>query len=217
MNGEARLGPLGAAGAWLLAGLLAAGCATPGQERVDPALFPREAVSAERATYMPIVLLVDSALTDYVFVREKWDVAPSVQVGRILEAAAVAALSDVLGTPVERDADPRPAAAPGRPVPPPVLIALRPAGHEIPARSRTYGARLLLECQVLATDRSVLWSKRYDSGVVGLSVAQRNDASQTADVQELRVVHRAAYAVMLQFAEDLRRWLEAERLRERVL
>jgi hypothetical protein len=217
MIGEARHGWLRTAGALLLAGLLVAGCATPGQERVDPALFPREAASVERGVTTPIVLLADAALTDYVLVREKWDMAPSVQIGRILEAAAIAALSDVLGTPVERATDPRPAVAPGRAVPPPVLIALRPAGHEIPARSRTYGARLLLECQVLDAERSVLWSKRYDSGVVGLSVAQSNDSSQTADVQELRAVHRAAYAVMVEFAQDLRRWLEAERLRERVL
>jgi hypothetical protein len=33
----------------------------------------------------------------------------------------------------------------------------------------------------------------------------------------VRATHAAAYAVMIQIAEDLRRWLEAERLRERVL
>lgn len=217
MSVEAGLGLMRAAGAWLLAGLLVAGCSTPGQERVDPALFPREAVSTDRAVTTSIVLLADAALTDYVLAREQWSLMPPVPIGRIVEAAAVVALSDALGKPVERTFDARLAVVLGGPVSSTVLIALGPIGHEIPARSRTFGARLLLECRVLATDRSVLWSKRYDSGVVGLSIAQLNDTSASLDVQELRAVHRAAYAVMVQVAEDLRRWLEAERLRERVL
>ena len=70
---------------------------------------------------------------------------------------------------------------------------------------------------MLDVNQTVLWSKQYDSGAVGLSVEQLNDTNADARLQELRAVHRAAYAVMVQVAEDLRRWLEAERLRERVL
>ena len=77
--------------------------------------------------------------------------------------------------------------------------------------------RLVLECRVHDADRNPLWSKLYDSGAVGLSTEQVNDASATLEMQRTRAVHRAAYAVMVQVAEDLRRWLEAERLRERVL
>ncbi len=70
---------------------------------------------------------------------------------------------------------------------------------------------------MLDANQTVLWSKQYDSGAVGLSVEQLNDTNADAKLQELRAVHRAAYVVMVQVAEDLRRWLEAERLRERVL
>jgi hypothetical protein len=99
-----------------------------------------------------------------------------------------------------------------------VLVALRPVREEVPIPGDRGGrVRLVLECRVLDADLNPIWSKLYDSGAVGLSTEQVNDSSATLETQRTRAVHRAAYAVMVQVAEDLRRWLEAERLRERVL
>ena len=219
MSGEAGLGRLGTAGAWLLAGLLT-GCATPGQEHVDPTLFPRSRSTVAVQVTTPIAVLSEPALVSYSKVfHEQWD-APHVHIaiGQIVEAAAVAALSDVLGRPVERQASGQETIVAARPGVQPVLVALRPVREEVPIPGDRGGrVRLVLECRVLDADLNPIWSKLYDSGAVGLSTEQVNDSSATLETQRTRAVHRAAYAVMVQVAEDLRRWLEAERLRERVL
>ena len=219
MSGEAGVGRLGAAGAWLFAGLLA-GCATPGQERVDPTLFPRVRTTDGVQVKTPIAVLSEPELVAYrkVF-REQWDAPDAhISIGLIVEAAAVAAIADVLGQPVERQVGGHTMIAAGRPGIQPVLIALHPVREDVPIRGDRGGrVRLVLACRVLDADRNPVWSKLYDSGAIGLSTEQVNDSSATLETQRTRAVHRAAYAVMVQFAEDLRRWLEAERLRERVL
>ena len=220
MIGKAGREPLRAAATWLLAGLLVTACATPGQQRVDPTLFPRVRTTDGAQVKTPIVVRSEPELVAYSKSYRAQDDWRSIRLptGEIIEAAAVAAIADVLGQAVERQVDGPATIAAARPGIPPVLVALRPVGEEVPIpRDRGGRVRLVLECRVLDADSNPLWSKRYDSGAVGLSTEQVNDASATLEIQRTRAVHRAAYAVMLQVAEDLRRWLEAERLRERVL
>jgi len=219
MSGEAGVGRLGAAGAWLFAGLLA-GCATPGQERVDPTLFPRVRTTDGVQVKTPIAVLSEPELVAYSKMYRAQDDWRSIHLptGEIIEAAAVAAMADVLGQPVERQVGGHTMIAAGRPGIQPVLIALHPVREEVPIRGDRGGrVRLVLACRVLDADRNPVWSKLYDSGAIGLSTEQVNDSSATLETQRTRAVHRAAYAVMVQVAEDLRRWIEAERLRERVL
>ena len=201
----------------LVALFLLAGCATE-RGLVDPTLFPHSPASASAPATLAIVLVADVTLTEFKRVGDPWrDSGTTVPTGRIIEAAAVATIADVLGRPVARFPDAGSALATTRSGPPVVLVTLRPVSQEIPVRGRGLAVRLTLDCQVLDATQTVLWSRPYDSGAVGLSVEQLNDTNADAKLQELRAVHRAAYAVMLQVAEDLRRWLEAERLRERVL
>ena len=219
MSGEAGIGRRGALGAWLVAGLLM-GCATPGQERVDPTLFPRVRTTDGAQVQTPVAVLSELELVAYSKMYRAQDDWRSVQLptGEIIEAAAVAAIADVLGQPVERQVGGHTTIAAERPGIPPVLVALHPVREEIPIPGDRGGrVRLVLECRVLDADRNPIWSKLYDSGAVGLSTEQVNDSSATLETQRTRAVHRAAYAVMVQVAEDLRRWVEAERLRERVL
>jgi hypothetical protein len=220
LSSAAGLWRLGTAGAWLLAGLLVTGCATPGPQRVDPTLFPRVRTNDAVQVTAPVVVLSEPELVAYSKMYRAPDDWRSVHLptGEIIEAAAVAAIADVLGQPVERQAGGPTTIAPERAGIQPVLVAFHPVREEVPIpRDRSGRVRLVLECRVLDADRSPLWSKLYDSGAVGLSKEQANDSSATLEIQRTRAVHRAAYAVMVEVAEDLRRWLEAERLRERVL
>ncbi len=197
----------------LFASILLAGCATE-RVLVDPTFFPRSPASASAPASLAIALVSDATLTEFKRVGDPWrDSGTTLPTGRIIEAAAVAAIADVLGRAVARYPDAGSALAAARSGPPVVLVTLRPISQEL----RGTVVRLTLDCRVLDANQNVLWSKQYDSGAVGLSVEQLNDTNADARLQELRVVHRAAYAVMVQVAEDLRRWLEAERLRERVL
>ena len=223
MNGPS-IGRAAAATLALLAAFLAAGCASLGPPEstggVDPTLFPRSKPAGSVPVSTPVVVLSETALVNYSKAYRAEDDWRNVYLptGPIVEAAALAALSDVLGQPVKRLASDQETIVAARPGVRPVLVALRPASEEVPIRGDRGGrVRLVLECRVLDADRNAIWSKLYDSGAVGLSTEQVNDASATLEMQRSRAVHRAAYAVMLQVAEDLRRWLEAERLRERVL
>ena len=204
--------------------LLASGCASLGAperaDRVDPTLFPRPRSAAAAPVSTPVALLSEPELTHYgKAYRERGDWRDVyLPVGPIVEAAAVAALSDVLGRPVDRGARSQETIVASGPGVQPVRVALRPVSEEVPVPGDRGGrVRLVVECRVLDADRNLVWSKPYDSGAVGPSTEQVNERSATLEMQRSRAVHRAAYAVMVQFAEDLRRWLEAERLRERVL
>lgn len=203
-----------------LATLLGAACASFYQGWVDPSLFPRTPRSADAPTSAPVAILSDPLLTQYKYVYDKqWD-EPNLTIpaGLILEAAAVAAMSNVLGQPVERVADAHAVVAANRSALRPALVALRPVAVEVPVlRAPGLQGRVVVDCQVLDADRALIWSRRYDSGGVGLSTEQINDRDASKNQQFVRVTHAASYAVMVQVAEDLRRWLEAERLRERVL
>lgn len=201
----------------MVASFLLAGCATE-RVLVDPTHFPRSPASASAPASPAIALVSDATLTEFKRVGDPWrDSGTTLPTGRIIEAAAVAATADVLGRAVERYPDAGSALASVRSGPPIALVTLRPVSQEIPVQGRGFAVRLTLDCRVLDADQTVLWSRLYDSGPVTLSVEQLNDTNADAKLQELRAVHRAAYAVMVQVAEDLRRWLEAERLRERVL
>jgi hypothetical protein len=201
----------------LFASFLLAGCATE-RALVDPTLFPRSPAYASAPATLTIALVPDATLTEFKRVGDPWrDSGATLPTGRIIEAAAVAAIADVLGRAVARFPDAGSALASARFGPPVVLVTMRPVTQEIPVRGRGFAVRLTLDCRVLDANQTALWSRQYDSGAVGLSVEQLSDTNADAQLQELRAVHRAAYAVMVQVAEDLRRWIEAERLRERVL
>jgi hypothetical protein len=224
MNHGPGIGSVAAITAALLALLLASGCASirapdsPG--RVDPTLFPRSTSTVSAPVSTPVAVLSEPELVAYRKAYRAQDDWRNVDLpmGKIIEAAAVAALSDVLGQPVERLALGQEMTAAAPPGIRPVLVALRPVSEEVPIPGDRGGrVRLVLECRVLEADRHPVWSKRYDSGAIGPSTEQVNERYATLEMQRSRAVHRAAYAVMVEFARDLRRWLEAERLRERVL
>jgi hypothetical protein len=208
----------------MLSLLLASGCASIGandtRSRVDTTLFPRASPTNTAPVFTPVAVLSEAELVDYVKAYRAHDDWRDVRlpVGPIVEAAAVAALSDVLGRPVERrPSDPETIVAAQAGIPS-MLVAPRPVREEIPIPGDRGGrVRLVIECRVLDADRQARWSKLYDSGAVGPSTEQVNERYATLEMQRSRAVHRAAYAVMVEFARDLRRWLEAERLRERVL
>jgi hypothetical protein len=215
---SARVRCRGIVFAALVAGLVAA-CASFYQGWVDPSLFPQRSSAAATGSHPPLVVLSDESLTQFVHVFKQWDEPDQpIPVGKIVDAAAMAAISNLLGPPVDRHTDAKKDIAVTNSVPGTLLLELRPVGLEVPVRGmRGLQARLVLDCRVLDNTRSPLWSKRYDSGGVGITTEQLNDSSATRLTQNVRATHAAAYAVMIQIAEDLRRWLEAERLRERVL
>jgi hypothetical protein len=224
MTRDRRIGKDAAAAVAILSVLLATGCASnsanDSRSHVDTTLFPRVSRTNAAPMSTPLAVVSTPELEDYAKAYRAHDDWRDVHlaIGRIVEAAAVTALSDALAQPVERHAGGQQTTSAARLGIQPVLIALRPVGEEVPIPGDRGGrVRLVIECRVLGADGQVRWSRLYDSGAVGPSTEQVNDRSATLEMQRTRAVHRAAYAVMLQFAEDLRRWLEAERLRERVL
>jgi hypothetical protein len=224
MTRDRGIGIRAAAAVAILSVLLAPGCASNSvndtRSHVDTTLFPRVRPTHPAPVSTPVAVASAPEIEDYAKTYRAQDDWRDVHlaIGRIVEAAAVTALSDALGQPVERYAGGQQATSAARLGIQPVLIALRPVSEEVPIPGDRGGrVRLVVECRVLDADRQARWSKLYDSGAVGPSTEQVNDRSATLELQRTRAVHRAAYAVMVEFAQDLRRWLEAERLRERVL
>jgi hypothetical protein len=220
---------------WILLGaVLIAGCTMPVREgKLDPALFGRRSESVERRMNAQISIVTDEALAQFKYERTKRGESTWVfPVGQIVEAATVAALTDELGHPIEIYRSPSAAAeasgssAVAAMIVPslvkfefhdesfPLFIPLVPMAIPITTRE---DVRLIVDWQVLAPDGTLLWTRRYDSGDVKLNYGRPGDRNLAAIDLYVRLIHEAAYALMREAARDTRNWIEAERLRERVL
>jgi hypothetical protein len=217
-----------------LCALLAAGCATVYEGKLDPTLFLRSPASLDTTVDGQVVVLADVALTQFKYEREKRGRPKLViPVGQVVEAAACAALSDVLGRSVVQYRSFEAATEANRSGPQLTLVAPRPVKFEVhdesvplllpipylflmPISTRQ-DVRLVVDWQVLDSDGRLLWTKRYDSGDVKLPDRRTGDRDIKTEYYFTHLAHEAAYALMHKAAEDVRDWIEAERLRERVL
>jgi len=222
-------GPMLAFGA-----LLVAGCATPVHEaRLDPGLFLRSPSSADTTVNAPIALVADAALAQFRYGHESRGLPTLViPVGTIVEAATVAALSDEFGRSVMSYPSVDAATEANRPVALFAMIVPRPVRFEIheesfplwipffpvvvPITTRE-DLRLIVDWQVLDSEGKPLWTKRYDSGDVKLIFGRPGDRDLKPEDFFVRLAHEVAYTLMREAARDVRHWIEAERLRERVL
>jgi hypothetical protein len=234
MNGRSAV-PAGACHARLtLVALLVAGCAAWHEVgRLDPALFLRLPGPPERIVNAQIAIVSDPASAQFMYEWTKGSL--TIPVGAIVDAAAVAALADETGMPVVQYSSAQ-AATDGRASTVPMtMIIVRPARFEVhdesipivipyffavPLPTRE-SVRLIVDWQVLDATGSPLWTRRYDSGEATYTETPRERSTRLGQDREQRfyvqLAHQAAYRLMREAALDLRNWLEAERLRERVL
>jgi hypothetical protein len=218
-----------------LAALLVAGCVTVHEGKLDQARFPRSQASANSGTNARIVVVPDVEQKQYTYERKEglsYTYRLVIPIGQIVEAAAIAALSDEFGRSIEQYRSFEAATEGNAPAALSIMIATRPVEfglHDesfplliplfpvvVPIPTRQ-DARLVVDWQVLDADRNVLWTRRYDSGDVKLTYGRPGDRDLTQGDLFVRLAHELAYTLMRQAAQDLRSWLEAERLRERVL
>lgn len=213
---------------------LAAGCAVLHEGKLDPARFPRAPATVLAGAATEFAIVADAALAQAVYRPEgKGSGTPriTVPIGPIVEAAAIAALADEFGRTVAAYPSAETATAAHLSARALTLVAPRTpklAMHDewivvptiifaipIPIRQ---DLRLTMDWQALTPDGKVLWTRHYDSGDVELDTALRYKA-RDFDSNQLFVelAHEVAYQLTRQAAQDLRRWVETERLRERAL
>lgn len=213
-----------------LSALLVAGCATVYEGKLDPTLFLRSPASVGTKLNGQVVLIADVALTQFKYERAKGLQKLVIPVGPIVEAAAVAALSDEFGRSVAQYPSPEAAIDANRSVTQLTLVVPRPVQFEhhdeylplitpwfvIPINVRQ-DVRLIVDWQVLDANGKLRWTKRYDSGDVKLPFNRTDDRDIKPEHYFAHLAHEAAYTLMRQAAQDVRDWIESERLRERVL
>jgi hypothetical protein len=218
-----------------LGALLVAGCATPVYEgKLDPTLFLRSQAALDATANAQVAVIADASLKQFKYEHEKRGHPKLViPVGQVVEAAACAALSDVFGRSVVQYPSSEAAAEVNRSVPHLTLVAPRPVRFELhdesmplllpvpylflmPVSTRQ-DVRLVVDLEVLDSDGRLLWSKRYDSGDITLPLKRTDDRDISHEYYFVHLAHEAAYTLMRQAAEDVWKWIEAERLRERVL
>ncbi|MBK7592713.1 MAG: hypothetical protein IPI40_03975 [Betaproteobacteria bacterium] len=217
-----------------LSALLFAGCATVYEGKLDSTLFLRSPASLDTNVNAQIAVVADVALTQFKYEREKRGQPRLViPVGQVVEAAACAAMSDVFGRSVVQYSSPEAAVEANRSTPQLTLVAPRPVTFELHDESVPFllpipymflmpistrqDVRLIVDWQVLGSDGRLLWTKRYDSGDVTLPFKRTDDRDSKLEYYFVHLTHEAAYTLMHQAAQDVRKWFEAERLRERVL
>ena len=80
-----------------LGALLIGGCATVYEGKLDPTLFLRSPTPVATKVNAQVAVIADVALTQFQYKREKGEPRLVIPIGQIVEAAAVAALSDEFG------------------------------------------------------------------------------------------------------------------------
>ena len=219
----------------ILAASVIVGCISVREGKLDEALFPRSGASADSGPSAPIAVVADAALTQFKFessrrLSNSLSYKLVIPIGHIVEAAAVAALTDEFGDSVAEYPSSEAASEAARSVAPLTLVALRPAQFElhneslplptpfmvIPISTRQ-GVRLIVDWSVLDTDGRLRWTKRYDSGDVKLPFEKHDERDFFKENPYVRLAHKVAYELMREAARDLRAWAESERLRERAL
>jgi hypothetical protein len=209
--------------------LIAAGCAATYQGTVDPKLFLREPTFGGGAVAPRMALLADPTPMQFAVGRLKLAEPEFViPVGTIVEAAATAAFADVLGRPLERLPAGETAMDASQSLP--WLLAVRPVKFElhdeflplplpttflflVPVPTRQ-DVRVVVDCEVLDSRRTLLWSKRFDSGDVKLPIGRTDDRDVQKAHYFVHMTHEAAYTIMHRAAIELRSWSETERRRE---
>lgn len=218
----------------ILVALLIAGCATVYEGKLDPTLFRRSTMAGGTRVNAQIAIVADEALTHFQY-QGKTRNGPglTIPVGQIVEAAALAALSDEFGRSVARYPNPKAAIDANPSGEALILVVPRPEKFEIhdeyvplllpipnlflmPIPTRQ-DVRLTVDWQVLDSNGRLLWTKRYDSGDVKLPLSRTDDRDAKLEYYFVHLAHEAAYTLMRQAAQDVRNWIEAERLRERAL
>jgi hypothetical protein len=222
-----------------LAVLLVSGCATfVDVGKPDTALFARTPGSTDPGPSPHVAVIDNAALTEFKYEWTKGSPRLLIPIGQIVEAAAVAALTDEFGLPVAQYPSAEAATLEKGPVALVAMVTLQPVKFEVhdesfplwiplfpvvlPVATRQ-DVRLVVEWQVLDAKGSLLWTRRYDSGDVKMTPMpeSRGRSAHSGAEKEprfyVRLAHQAAYTLMREAARDMRNWVEAERLRERVL
>ena len=181
-----------------------------------------------------IAVVADVALTQFKYEREKRG-QPKLWSFRLgtLSKRRPCCMSDVFGRSVVQYSSPEAAIEANRSTPQLTLVAPRPVKFELHDESVPFllpipymflmpistrqDVRLIVDWQVLGSDGRLLWTKRYDSGDVTLPFKRTDDRDSKLEYYFVHLTHEAAYTLMHQAARDVRKWIEAERLRERVL
>ena len=215
--------PLGAAA--LL--LLVAGCAAPLQVGPDPAWFGRGEEPTTNKAAGRVALWVPPQVAAAENVSERplgGDANLHVPVGRIVELAARQALGDVLDGGVQAVASmPAPGAGQSATLvvdtircvdrvrvlwllPMPILGVIGDSQIEV---------QLTFDLRLIDARGGTVWTRSYDSGTVVWKRPPGRSESLPAGI--VRLAHEAAWRLSQQAANDLREWLEAERVKPREL
>jgi hypothetical protein len=219
--------PRAALRALAMAGALLAGCASGPQPleggfdaRLLPAAAARAGTKARGAVEVQIDAAAAAAVTTVQRLRTVGAVPVHLAMGQIVEGAARAALAE--------EFEP---AAPGAPA---FVMLLRSVRFDvddhvvyiIPLGPLTTGridldSRLWVEVQLSDAQGRVQWSRTYDSGREPPATGRRGVVGpfegRLPPEQLQAIAHEQAARLMQVAAQDVRRWVEGERLRERVL
>jgi hypothetical protein len=213
-----------------LAGVLAAamlgGCASTHEGAVNPALFPRGTVAPEVRLVGPVALWVPAEVRATVVVGESLIAAPipnrhvQVPVGRIVEQAALAALTEAFPGGV-RSVQTAPARGEGLQA----TLVIDAVRFEYRDRLKylvpvpvpgsplivgdTVDVWLAFDLRLLDSQGRTASTRSYDAGRETWTPKPR--ATELAEDGIVRLAHEAAWHLAQQAVLDLRRWLELQR------
>jgi hypothetical protein len=213
----------------LVTTLLVAGCVTVYEGKLNPALFSRSEPSPDGRATAKVAVVADAASAQFKYERTRPAPRLVIPVGQIVAAASVAAMSDEFGQSVVSYPSVGIAAEATAAVGSLTLVTPGAANFELHEEyfvipffapivlTTRQDVRLIVDWQVQDAAGRLLWNKRYDSGDVKLPPRTTADHGLPDGDLWLRLAHQVAYTLMRQAAADVCNWLEAERLRERVL
>ena len=201
------------------------GCASVREAQLNTGLFPRNTTETESRAPGRVALLLQPAVKDMV---HQGDDGPAkrmrLPIGRIVAQAMLTSADEAFAGGAERVDEPAPAGAGfGATL---VIQAARVSYHSrllwflpLPvlggAGDSEFDAQLALDVSLLDAQGRVVWTHSYDSG----RQIWEHSFGEQALVQDglLRLTHEMAWRLSQQAVRELRDWMEAERMRPRVL
>jgi hypothetical protein len=201
------------------------GCATRREMPVDEALFPRAPVAPDSRAVGRVAVLVQPTVRDMVHEGEEGPAAGMrIPIGRIVTEAMLASAGDIFAGGAQRiEAS---SAADARYVATLTVQSVRVMYHfhilwfiPIPpfngVGDAEYDEQLAFDITVHDPQGRVVWTRTYDDGRQIWQHSWTNKAKASEGL--LRITHEAAWRLSQKVMDDLREWVEGERMRPRSL
>ena len=201
------------------------GCASVREAQVDTGLFPRNTGTPDARSPGQVALLLQPAMKDMVHQGEDGPASRMrLPIGRIVAQAMLMSMDEAFAGGVQRVDEPASAGAGyGATL---VIQAARVSYHSrllwflpLPvlggAGDFEFDAQLALDASLLDGQGRVVWTHSYDSG----RLIWEHSFGEQALVQDglLRLTHEMAWRLSQQAVRELRDWMDADRMRPRVL